>query len=70
MHVRVKKLKKEQGWLTGKNEVRVVDVQFQQKLHLIPRVMFIIPMIVTVGLIIYTFMKYPNARYDSYSLGI
>lgn len=60
MHVRVKKLKKEQGWLTGKNEVRVVDVQFQQKLHLLPRVMFIIPMIVTVSLIIYTYMKYPE----------
>ena len=40
--------------------MRVVDVQFQQKLHLLPRVMFIIPMIVTVGLIIYTYMKYPE----------
>lgn len=58
MHLRVKKLKETLGWLSGKSEVRVVDVKFQEKLKLIPRVIFIIPMIVTVGLIIYTFMKY------------
>ncbi|MFJ7825764.1 DUF1648 domain-containing protein [Psychrobacillus sp. NPDC096623] len=58
MHVRVKKQKETQGWLDGKSEVRIVDVKFQEKLKLIPRVIFIIPMIVTVGLIIYTFMKY------------
>lgn len=58
MHIRVKKLKESQKWLSGKSEVRVVDVKFQEKLKLIPRVIFIIPMIVTVGLIIYTFMKY------------
>ncbi|MFJ5771179.1 DUF1648 domain-containing protein [Psychrobacillus sp. NPDC093180] len=58
MHVRVKRLKEVQGWTTGKKEVRVVDLQFQEKLKLIPRIVFIIPMIITVGLIIYTFMKY------------
>ena len=58
MHVRVKRLKEAQGWTTGKKEVRVVDLQFQEKLQLIPRIVFIIPMIITVGLIIYTFMKY------------
>ena len=58
MHLRVKKLKETQGWLRSKSEVRVVDVKFQEKLKLIPRIIFIIPMIVTVGLIIYTFMKY------------
>ena len=60
MHVRVKRLKEEQGWTTGKKEVRVVDLQFQEKLQLIPRIVFIIPMIITVGLIIYTYMKYPQ----------
>ncbi|QUG39974.1 DUF1648 domain-containing protein [Psychrobacillus sp. INOP01] len=58
MRLRVKKRKETQGWLSGKSEVRVVDVKFQEKLKLIPRVIFIIPMIVTVALIIYTFMKY------------
>ena len=58
MHFRVKRLKEAQGWLSGKSEVRVVDVKFQEKLKLIPRIIFIIPMIVTVGLIVYTFMKY------------
>ncbi|WP_391206312.1 DUF1648 domain-containing protein [Psychrobacillus sp. L4] len=58
MHIRVKKLKVEQGWTSGKNEVRIVDLKFQEKLQLIPRIVFIIPMIITVGLIIYTFMKY------------
>lgn len=60
MHVRVKNLKAEQGWTAGKNEVRVVDLKFQEKLQLIPRIIFIIPMIVTIGLIIYTYMKYPE----------
>jgi len=60
MHVRVKQLKEEQKWMSNKKEVRVVDLQFQKKLQLIPRVVFIIPMIVTVGLILYTFMKYPD----------
>jgi len=58
MHFRVKKRKESEKWLSGKSEVRVIDVKFQEKLKLIPRVIFIIPMIVTVGLIIYTFMKY------------
>ncbi|QFF97455.1 DUF1648 domain-containing protein [Psychrobacillus glaciei] len=60
MHIRVKKLKAEKGWTIGKNEVRVVDLKFQEKLRLVPPIVFIIPMIVTVGLIIYTFMKYPE----------
>lgn len=60
MHLRMKKLKEEQGWMSGKKEVRIVDLKFQEKLQLIPRVIFIIPMIVTVGLIVYTFMKYPE----------
>lgn len=58
MHMRMKKLKGEQGWTVGKNEVRVVDLQFQEKLQLLPRIVFIIPMVITIGLIIYTFMKY------------
>ncbi|WP_313894294.1 DUF5808 domain-containing protein [Psychrobacillus sp.] len=58
MHFRVKKLKEVQGWIVGKQEVRVVDLQFQEKLQLLPRIVFIIPMIITGGLIIYTFMKY------------
>ncbi|TQR20452.1 DUF1648 domain-containing protein [Psychrobacillus vulpis] len=58
MHLRMKKLKVTEGWATGKNEVRVVDLQFQKKLQLIPRIVFVIPMIITVGLIIYTFIKY------------
>ena len=35
-----------------------MDLQFQEKLRLVPRIVFIIPMIVTIGLIVYTFMKY------------
>lgn len=58
MHLRIKNRKESQKWLSGKNEVRVIDVKFHEKLKLIPRVIFIIPMVVTVGLIIYTFMKY------------
>lgn len=60
LHMRVKKLKEEQQWLSGKSEVRVVDLNFQEKQQLLPRVVFIIPMIVTIGLIIYTFVKYPE----------
>lgn len=60
MHLRVKKLKEQQKWLSGKSEVRVVDLKFQDKLKLIPRAVFIVPMIVTIGLIIYTFIKYPE----------
>ena len=59
-HIKVKKMKAEQGWLSGKNAVRVVDIKFQEKLQLIPKVIFIIPMVVTIGLVIYTLIKYPE----------
>ena len=57
-HMKLKKLKAEQRWTEGKSEVRVVDLSFQNKLQLIPKVVFAIPMIITVGLIIYTYMNY------------
>ena len=57
-HMKMKKLKEENRWTTGKKEVRVVDLTFQNKLQLIPKTAFIIPMIVTVGLIVYTYMNY------------
>ena len=59
-HIKVKKMKVAQGWLAGKNAVRVVDIKFQEKLQLLPKVVFIIPMIVTIGLIVYTLIKYPE----------
>ncbi len=57
-HVRMKKVKAEHRWTEGKNEVRVVDLTFQDKVQLIPKVVFVMPMIVTIGLIIYTYMNY------------
>lgn len=60
MHTKMKKLKEQRSWFSGKNEVKVVDLGFQEKLQLLPRMVFIIPMIVSIGLIFYTFLKYPQ----------
>lgn len=60
MHTRMKKLKEERSWYSDKNEVRVVDLKFHEKLQLLPKMAFIVPMVVTIGLIVYTIMKYPQ----------
>lgn len=60
MHTKMKKLKEQRRWFSDKNEVKVVDLGFQDKLELLPRMLFILPMIVSIGLIIYTLIKYPE----------
>ena len=60
MHTKMKKLKEKRRWFSDKNEVKVVDLGFQEKLQLLPRILFIIPMIVSIGLIFYTLIKYPQ----------
>lgn len=60
MHTKMKKLKEQRRWFSDKNEVKVVDLGFQEKLQLLPKILFIIPMIISIGLIFYTILKYPE----------
>ena len=60
MHSKMKRLKEQRRWYLDKNVVKVVDLGFQGKLQMLPRMVFIIPMVVSIGLIIYTIIKYPE----------
>ena len=59
-HVKVKKEKRQQGWTAGKKEKIVVDLQFRNDLEMVSGIAFILPMIITFGLIGYTLSQYSN----------
>ncbi|MGI2327990.1 DUF1648 domain-containing protein [Planococcus sp. YIM B11945] len=59
-HLKVKKEKRQQGWTAGKREKVVVDLQFRNEVEMVSGSAFLVPLIVTAGLIAYTLMEYAN----------
>lgn len=57
-HVRVKELKEQQAWEAGKTKKVVADLQFRHDLKIVPGWIFVLPMIITLGLIGYTLMVF------------
>ncbi|MDN7227681.1 DUF5808 domain-containing protein [Planococcus sp. N064] len=57
-HVKVKKEKQKQGWTKGKKEKVVVDLQFRNDLEMVSNAAFLLPVIITFGLILYTLSHY------------
>lgn len=57
-HLKVKKEKQQQGWVAGKKEKVVVDLQFRNDLEMVSGVAFLLPMLVTIGLIAFTLSVY------------
>lgn len=57
-HMKVKKEKQKQGWTKGKKEKVVVDLQFRNDLEMVSGAAFILPVIITFGLIMYTLSHY------------
>ena len=53
-HLKVKKEKQQKGWTQGKTEKLVVDLQFRKDLEMVSGSAFLLPMLVTAGLIVYT----------------
>lgn len=59
-HLKVKKEKQQQGWIVGKKEKIVVDLQFRQDLEMVSGIAFVLPMMITIGLIVYTLTHYSS----------
>ena len=49
-HLSLMRWKKEEQWIAGQMERKVVDLQFREQLKLLPNVYFILPMLITLGL--------------------
>lgn len=57
-HLKVKKEKQEQGWVLGKKEKVIVDLQFRNDLEMVSGIAFLLPMLITIGLIALTLTVY------------
>ncbi|MCJ1907914.1 DUF1648 domain-containing protein [Planococcus ruber] len=57
-HLTVKKEKQQQGWVLGKKEKVIVDLQFRNDLEMVSGIAFLLPMLITVGLIALTLTLY------------
>lgn len=57
-HLQVKAEKQRQQWTAGKKVKVIVDLQFRQDLEMIAGIAFLLPAIVTCGLILYTLSTY------------
>lgn len=57
-HLRVKELKKQKEWEAGKTKKVVADLQFRHDLKIVPGWIFVLPMVITAGLIGYTVMVF------------
>lgn len=59
-HLKVKKEKQQKEWTQGKTEKLVVDLQFRKDLEMFSSIVFLLPMLVTAGLIVYTLTVYAS----------
>jgi uncharacterized membrane protein len=57
-HVKVKNEKNKKGWTAGKREKVVVDLQFRNDVEMVSGPAFLAPIVVTIGLIVYTLLKF------------
>lgn len=57
-HVRVRELKEQQAWEAGKTKKVVADLQFRHDLKIVPGWIFILPIVMTAGLVGYTVLVF------------
>lgn len=55
---RIARLKEEENWRDGLTEVRVVDLSLRQQNATLPTWSFFTPVLITMGLLVYTWMQY------------
>ncbi|WP_025784329.1 DUF1648 domain-containing protein [Sporosarcina sp. D27] len=78
-HAKTTKLKQINNWGYGLKQIRIADLQSHAKDSMLPNFMYVLPMFVTVGLIVYTASQYsllpdqipthwgPNGQPDAFS---
>lgn len=78
-HIKTTKLKQENKWGSELKQVRVADLAIRTKDEMLPSSFYILPMIIVIGLIVYTFTQYadmpdlipthwgPNGQPDAFS---
>ncbi|MGO1060809.1 DUF1648 domain-containing protein [Planococcus sp. FY231025] len=59
-HFRVKEEKRLRQWTAGKKEKVVVDLDFRKDLEMVSGIAFLLPMVITGGLIFYTWFNYAS----------
>lgn len=57
-HMKTMKLKRSEQWGSDRKYIRIADLQSHAKDEMLPWFMYVIPMLVTVGLIVYTASQY------------
>lgn len=57
-HAKTKQLKKESKWTENLKEVRMTDLSIRSQDEMLPSYMYVLPMIVTLGVISYTIIQY------------
>ncbi|MEK3933946.1 DUF5808 domain-containing protein [Sporosarcina sp. FSL W7-1349] len=57
-HVKTTKLKRENEWGAGLKQIRVADLAIRTKDEMLPSPFYILPMVISLGLIAYTFTQY------------
>lgn len=57
-HFLVKNLKEEEGWIENKKQVSLTDLSFRQRKIKYSNLWFIIPLIITIGTMIITYLNY------------
>ncbi|REB07276.1 DUF1648 domain-containing protein [Sporosarcina sp. BI001-red] len=78
-HAKTMKLKQVNNWNSGLKQVRIADLQNHAKDSMLPNFMYVLPMFVTIGLLVYTASQYsllpdqipmhwgPDGQPDAYS---
>ncbi|AOV07264.1 DUF1648 domain-containing protein [Sporosarcina ureilytica] len=59
-HAKTSKLKTENQWGANLKQVRLVDIAARTADEMLPFTIFLLPMVITIGLIIYTTIHYPS----------
>jgi uncharacterized membrane protein len=59
-HMKVTTLKREKQWFKDRKQVKVSELNLRTKDEMLPWVVYVVPMVITVGLMVFTLVNYNN----------
>lgn len=58
LHVKISRLKQQHKWNAQFKQLRITDLALRTKDEMLPSILFVAPMLMTIGLILYTYTQY------------
>ncbi|KPL60382.1 DUF1648 domain-containing protein [Rossellomorea vietnamensis] len=59
-HMKVTQMKKQEKWFKDRKQVRVSEINLRTKDEMLPWIVYVVPMVITIGLVVFTLLNYAS----------